>query len=140
MPERTSRGRWARLKFGGPSRRSTRVRRGGELRGQRHTCRRLSGGDGALYERADRPDRVVFARAAPRIWRVPAGLIRWTARCGLPLWRSERLVTNSMLATISVTGDQSGAGVGRRMPIRAEDGMRRTVMSFETTKGTKNTE
>ena len=68
----------------------------------------------------------------PRIWRVPAGLIRWTARCGdllrLPL-NSERLkkLTESYVASNAKIKTALG---WERMPIRAEDGMRRTIESF----------
>jgi len=75
----------------------------------------------------------------PRIWRVPAGVIRWAARCGdllgLPL-NSERLkkLTESYVASNA----KIKAALGwTSMPIRAEEGMRETLESFSR-KGAKS--
>lgn len=68
----------------------------------------------------------------PRIWRVPAGLIRWAARCGdllrLPL-NSERLkkLTESYVASNAKIKEALG---WEAMPVRAEEGMRKTLESF----------
>ncbi len=77
-----------------------------------------------------------------RIWRVSANLIRFVARCGdvlhLPL-NSERLKKLTESYVVSNAKIKKALG-WETMPVSARDGMRRTIMSFETTKGTKNTE
>ncbi|HNX35844.1 MAG TPA: NAD-dependent epimerase/dehydratase family protein [Kiritimatiellia bacterium] len=68
----------------------------------------------------------------PRIWRVPAGLIRWVARCGdllrLPL-NSERL--KKLTESYVVSNAKVKRALGwERMPVSARDGMRKTIESF----------
>jgi len=68
----------------------------------------------------------------PRIWRVPAGLIRCIARCGdvlrLPL-NSERLKKLSESYVVSNAKIKKALG-WERMPVSARDGMRKTLESF----------
>jgi len=68
----------------------------------------------------------------PRIWRVPAGLIRCAARCGdvlrLPL-NSERLKKLSESYVVSNAKIKKALG-WEAMPVRAEEGMRKTLESF----------
>jgi len=73
-----------------------------------------------------------------RIWRVPKGLMRILARVGdvlrLPL-NSERL--KKLTESYVVSNAKIKAALGwERMPVDAREGMRRTIMSFETTKNT----
>ncbi len=67
-----------------------------------------------------------------RIWRVSANLIRFAARCGdvlhLPL-NSERLKKLTESYMVSNAKIKSALG-WNRMPLRAEEGMRKTLESF----------
>jgi nucleoside-diphosphate-sugar epimerase len=67
-----------------------------------------------------------------RVWRVPAGLIRWAARCGdalrLPL-NSERLKKLTESYVVSNAKIKKALG-WEAMPVRAEEGMRKTLESF----------
>ena len=67
-----------------------------------------------------------------RIWSVPAGLIRWIARCGdllhLPL-NSERL--KKLTESYVVSNTKLKAALGwETMPVNAREGLRKTVESF----------
>jgi len=67
-----------------------------------------------------------------RVWRVPAGLIRCAARCGdalhLPL-NSERLKKLTESYVVSNAKIKKALG-WEAMPVRAEEGMRKTLESF----------
>ena len=77
-----------------------------------------------------------------RIWKISCGWVRAFAKAGdilhLPL-NSERLkkLTESYVASNAKIKKALG---WERMPVSARAGMRQTIMSFETTKGIKNTE